>query len=124
MCVALLAACNTEAPKIVFKDIPFDQADAGSGEKIFQQSNNSAPACTTCHTTDGSVKIGPSFAGFAERAASRVNGLSAEEYAYWSIIRPAKYIVAGYSNLMYAEYEKHLTAADIADIIAYLLTFK
>ena len=55
-------------------------------------------------------------------AATRVSGQSAEQYLYWSIVRPGQHLVAGYSNLMYAEYEDSLEAADIADLIAYLLT--
>ncbi len=122
--MSFLAACNTEAPKIAFADIPLDQADAGGGEKIFQQANDTAPACNVCHSIDGSALVGPSLAGIGTQAASRVSGLSAEEYLYWSIIRPSKHIVAGYSNLMYADYEKHLEAADIADLITYLMTLK
>ena len=60
----------------------------------------------------------------ANVAAARVAGQSAREYLYWSILRPGRYVVAGYSNIMYAGYEERLEAADIADLIAYLLTLE
>lgn len=122
--LVLLAACQSKPAQIAFADLPLDQADAGSGEKLFQQTHGTAPACNLCHTTEGNSTVGPALAGIARIAANRVNGQSAEEYLYWSIIQPSKYIVAGYSNLMYADYEKHLNAADIADIIAYLMTLE
>ena len=46
---------------------------------------------------------------------------SAPGNLYWRL-RPGQHLVAGYSNLMYADYEDSLQAADLADLIAYLLT--
>ena len=122
-CLLLLAACNAEPPRIAFDSLDFDLADAGSGEKLYNQSNNDAPACAACHAIEGTgIGIGNSLAGLADVAADRVAGQSAQEYLYWSILRPGQHLVAGYSNLMYADYEDSLQAADLADLIAYLLT--
>ena len=120
----LLSACNGEAPRIAFTELDIGAADAGSGEKLFGQSNASAPACTACHAVaDGSSSgIGNSLLGLANVAEARVAGQSAEEYLYWSILRPGQHLLAGYANLMYADYEDNLTAADLSDLIAYLLT--
>lgn len=121
----LLAACSVEPPRIAFDSLDFDLADAGSGQKLYNQSNNEAPACAACHSIDGaSSSIGNSLAGLADAAADRVAGQSAREYLYWSILRPGQHLVAGYSNLMYADYEDSLEAADLADLIAYLLTLE
>ncbi len=118
-----LAACSADAPRIPYDALDFDLADAGSGEKLFNQSNNEAPACAACHSiSGGSSGIGNSLAGIGGVAAERVAGQSAEEYLYWSIIRPGRHLVAGYANIMYAGYEDSLEAADIADLIAYLLS--
>lgn len=123
--VLLLAGCSVEPPRISFDSLDFALADAGSGEKLYNQSNNEAPACAACHTIDGAgSSIGNSLAGLAAVAAERVQGQSAREYLYWSILRPGQHLVAGYSNLMYADYEDSLEAADIADLIAYLLTLE
>ena len=119
----LVSACSADAPRIAFEELDFALADAGSGEKLFNQSNNEAPACAACHAISGaSSGIGNSLAGIAGLAAGRVAGQSAEEYLYWSILRPGQHLVAGYSNIMYARYEDSLQAADLADLIAYLLS--
>ncbi len=119
----LLAACAAEPPRIPFTALDFSLADAGSGEKLFSQSHNEAPACAACHAIDGADSgIGNALAGLADVAGQRVAGQSAAEYLYWSILRPGQYLVAGYSNVMYADYEETLEAADLADLIAWLLT--
>jgi len=120
---ALLASgCSAEAPRIAFEELDFALADAGSGEKLFNQSNNEAPSCAACHSITGeSSSIGNSLESIAGLVAGRVTGQSAEEYLYWSILRPGRQLVAGYSNIMYARYEDSLEAADVADLIAYLL---
>ena len=58
------------------------------------------------------------------RSRRRASRTVRAEYLYWSILRPGRYVVAGYSNIMYAGYEEGLEAADIADLIAYLLTLE
>ena len=119
----LLSACSADVPRIALADLDFSLADPGSGEKLFNQSNNEAPACSACHLLTGeSSGIGNSLAGLAVTAGERVAGQSAEEYLYWSILRPGRHLVAGYSNLMYSRYQEDLEPADLADLIAYLLT--
>ena len=123
ICALVLSACGADEPKIAFAELDFSVADAGSGEKLFGQSNNESPACTACHTLGGeSGGIGNSLAGLAEVAGQRVSGESAEAYLYWSILRPGRYLVAGYSNVMYGDYEASLEPEDLADLIAYMLT--
>jgi len=115
--VLMVAACQSETPQVTMEDLP--PGDAGSGEKLYLQSVNDAPNCASCH--EGDNLIGPNLAGYGEVAGNRVDGESAEVYTYWSIVRPARHIVQGYSNVMYADYEDVLEAQDIADLIAYLL---
>ena len=125
LCAMLLGACATDPPTIGFDALDFAQADAGSGEKLFNQSNDEAPACAACHSVSGADSgIGNSLAGIATVAAQRVSGQSAQQYLYSSIVRPASYLVPGYANLMYAEYAERLETADIADLIAYMLTLQ
>jgi hypothetical protein len=57
------------------------------------------------------------------RAGSRVAGLSPDAYIEQSIREPAKFIVSGFQDLMPPTF-KDLTAADVADLIAYLKTLK
>ena len=121
----VMAACSADAPRIPFGSLDFALADAGSGEKLFSQSNNDAPACAACHSISGaSSGIGNALAGIAAVAAERVANQSAEEYLYWSILRPGRHLVDGYANIMYAGYEDSLEAADLADLIAYMLSLE
>lgn len=114
----VLAACSGTAPAP--PDLPAGNAE--SGARLFSQSINGAPACSSCHTLDGTSLTGPSLQGYAERAATRVSGISAEEYTYTSIVQPPAHIVSGFGNLMYNQYGQRLSAQQLADLIAYLLT--
>ena len=50
--------------------------------------------CATCHALEpDTVIIGPSLAGVATRAETRVPGLSADEYIQMYILRPGDYVV-------------------------------
>jgi cytochrome c oxidase subunit 2 len=114
----LFAACSTAPATLA----PLPAGDAAHGAQLFAESVDGAPTCSSCHTTDGTPLVGPSFQGFAERAPTRVEGMSAEEYAQTSIMQPTAYLVSGFSNTMYNQYGQHLSQQDIADLIAYLLT--
>lgn len=117
----LLAACSSEAPKIAFGDVP-QTGDAGNGEKIFMQGINGAPPCSSCHSTTSTNQTGPGLEGLSERAGNRVDGETAREYVYWSIVRPTRYVVTGFSNVMYKKYDEALEPGDIADLTAFLLS--
>lgn len=120
LCLLLLSACNPQ-PELKFSDLP--PGDAAQGERLFNQSINTAPACAGCHLLDGMPSDkAPSLAGFARVAASRKPGLSAGDYALESITKPATSIVGGFSNTMYTQYGRLLTLQNLADLIAYLLT--
>jgi cytochrome c2 len=116
----ILAACSSDAPEFSFDDVP-EVGDAGNGEKVFTQSINSAPPCSSCHTTTTTNQAGPGLQGYGERAGERVDDESAEEYTYWSIVDPTRSIVSGFSNVMYDKYDEVLAPEDVADLIAYLL---
>jgi cytochrome c oxidase subunit II len=115
----LAAACSTSSADT---GAPLSPGDAARGAALFNESIGGAPVCLTCHTLDGSTLVGPSLLGFAEIAATRVEGQSAEDYARASILQPASHIVSGFSNLMYNQYAQRLTTQQTADLIAYLLT--
>lgn len=82
-------------------------------------------ACATCHSLEPDVVIvGPSLAGVATRAATRVPGQSAEEYLRNSILRPGDFIVPGFQNVMAQNLGEILTFDQINEIIAFLLTLE
>ncbi len=101
--------------------------DATRGDEIFHHGLNGAPACSNCHSTTASGKwsplaIGPGLKGISERAATRVEGETAAEYVEDSIRHPNDYVVAGFTNVMYGEFEHDYSDQDIADLVAYVLT--
>jgi cytochrome c2 len=115
----LLAGCGTRALP-AWLPPPVDPA---RGEMIFRHGLNGAPPCVGCHAlAAGGFTLGPVLAGVNERAATRVEGLSADEYIHQSIVAPRAYLVPGYRDLMYPDYAEHLTEQDIADLIAFLHT--
>jgi cytochrome c oxidase subunit 2 len=119
--MVLMTACSPSAPAASgFASLP--AGDAVNGAQLFTQQINGAPACSTCHTLDGSTLVGPSLQGFAAGAGTRVESQSAQEYDYISITQPSAFIVSGFGNVMYAQYGRQLSPQQIADLIAYLLT--
>ncbi len=132
ICISLLilAACgggntSTNTPA----EEPAPVGDAANGEALFAQPTigaNNGPGCITCHSLEPDVVIvGPSQAGLATRAETRVAGQSAEEYIRTSITEPNAYVVEGFAEgVMYQNYATDLTAEEINDLIAYTLTLK
>lgn len=115
-----LAACQKETT-IDFKDVPRN-GDPAQGAILFTQKKEGAPACNSCHNTEGNPDQGPSLQGFKDVAGKRVEGQSAEEYTFYSILLPSKHVVDGFSNIMYKQYDGKFSTEELGDLIAYLLT--
>lgn len=115
----LIAACS---PSASGADDPLPPGDAARGAELYTQSISGAPSCDTCHTLDGTVRVGPSLQGYAAIAPVHAGDASVEDYTHASIVRPAAYIVEGFGNIMYPQYGRQLTQQQIADLVAYLLT--
>lgn len=114
-----LAACaTTSTPELT--SLP--EGDPVRGERLFTEEINGAPSCTSCHRLDDERATGPSLAGYARRAITRIEGQSAQDYTATSILSPSRYIVRGFSNLMYINYRSKMSNQDLADLIAYLLS--
>lgn len=108
---------------------PEPVGNVANGEALFAQATigaNSAPGCITCHSLEPDVVIvGPSQAGLATRAETRVPGQSAEAYIRNSIMHPNDFVVEGFAEgLMYQNYATDLTIEEIDDLVAYTLTLK
>lgn len=107
--------------------------DTGSGNKLSTDPTargrywfTRPPAnCATCHALEPDVVIvGPSLAGIATRAGTRVPGLSAEQYIRDSLLNPGDYVVAGFQNVMAQNLADMLSSEQINDLIAFLLTLE
>lgn len=111
----LLTACGGNAPStVVYADMP-QTGDVSNGEMLF-----TAQGCTACHHATASGA--PTLDGFGDYAGSVVDGQTGHEYAFYSIVEPARYIAEGYGNAMPNRYDEAMTAQEIADLIAYLLS--
>jgi cytochrome c oxidase subunit II len=83
-------------------------------------------ACISCHSTDGSKLVGPSFLGILGRTESVIkeDGSKAqitvdEEYLKRSIWKPNAEIVEGYPKSVMQSYETSISAEEIQKIITY-----
>jgi mono/diheme cytochrome c family protein len=90
------------------------EGDVTRGQQLSAQ-------CIACHTTDGSVGVGPTWQGLYGKTETLEGGETVvvdDAYLHESIVDPGAKIVAGYPNVMppYA----HLSDEEIADLIAYI----
>ena len=100
---------------------------ASTGDELFQQTTiGTLAGCKTCHSLEPEVVIiGPSLAGIGTLAASRVTGLSAEDYLRQSILDPNAYLVEGYpKSVMPNTYQKQLSEEQVEALVDYMLGLK
>jgi mono/diheme cytochrome c family protein len=105
-------------------NVTLPAGDATRGNALF---NGSAPladgqqaGCQACHGTG----TGPDLAGVGTRAATRKPGLSADQYLHESIMQPSALVVDGFADIMPKNFGQRMSAQNLADIIAYLLTLR
>ena len=79
--------------------------------------------CSACHSTGDDKIVGPGLAGVDDRAGSRVDGLSANEYLEQSLRKPDAFIVDGYTPGLMPNWEK-LGDDSIDALVTYLKTLK
>lgn len=92
-------------------------ASAERGKAVFDTH------CASCHSTiPGSIIVGPSMAGIADRASSRIEGMGAEAYLRMSIEQPGEYLVDGYKDLMPPALADALEPEEMEVVIDYLMT--
>ena len=115
LAVVSLTACSTAfAPST-----PTLDAVQQTGQAVFNL------RCAQCHAlTPDTVVIGPSLAGIATRAATRVEGYDATAYIEHSILFPRDYLVDGFIDTMPTNFGKELTSEELTGVVAYLMTLK
>ncbi len=102
-------------------------SDPEAGKRMFYENSLGTNAgCRICHSLEpGKRLVGPSLAGVATRAATRVPGMSAEEYLRQSILEPDAYVVEGYpAGQMVPNLGEVLTDEQVNDLVAFLMTLK
>ncbi len=106
---------NSEAVAAADTSLTVD-GDAANGETLFVSNG-----CTACHnTTSDDTLVGPGLLTIADRAGSRVEGMSAVEYIQHSIREPSAFIVEGFPPAMPPF--GSLSEQDLNDLTAYLLS--
>jgi mono/diheme cytochrome c family protein len=103
--------------------------DAQRGNQLAQ-----SKGCAACHIT---TAVGPAWAktgdqpGIGDRAATRIKDPSytgkattPEQYLFESIVTPHVYLVPPFGPIMPDTFGQTLSAQDVADLIAYMLTIK
>ena len=110
----LMAACSiSPAPT------PTLSAIEQQGQAVFNL------RCAQCHAlTADTIVIGPSLAGVATRAQSRMEGYDAPAYIEHSILFPKDYIVDGFPDTMPTNFGKELTSDELDAVVAFLMTMK
>ena len=79
-------------------------------------------ACITCHTNDGSAKIGPSFKGLygrSQRMSDNSTVTADENYLRESILDPQAKVVAGFDPVM-PTYQSLLNDRELDALISYI----
>ncbi len=111
---------------VIIKDARITGGNPARGRDLFFASSiGQSTGCRVCHSIKPNErKVGPSLAGIATRAATRVPGLTAEEYIRQSIEDPGAYVVEGFPNAMLPDIADKLSDQDMDDIIAFLMTLK
>jgi cytochrome c2 len=96
--------------------------DPAVGAELFVAVINGGAPCSSCHYVDSEDRlVGPGMLGLGERAATRVEGQSAEEYLLNSILHPGDYIVETYpEGVMPQNYGDLISEEELTDIVAYL----
>ena len=125
MC-AVLAGCGGDSDGgTTVQGMPADLTTGNEeqGEALFTEAIGGQAACSSCHTTDESRRVGPGMAGIATRAETTVEGQNAREYLYASIVDPGAHLADGYANLMPSSFGRALNEQQLLDLVAYLMTF-
>ena len=132
-----LAACGGGAAKPAGGEQPAAAAggNADAGKKLFNEpviASAGSPGCVTCHSLEkGKTLVGPSMAGIATVAAADIKSAdykgtakTVEEFLKESIVNTDVMVTQGFQpGIMPKTYTK-LSAQEVSDLVAYLMTLK
>ncbi len=113
---ATISLTLRETDEVFHREVP-----EYTGSQVFQN------FCSTCHSTDGTKLIGPSFKGLLGREqivtrGGRVEKITVDEgYILESIMKPQAAIVKGYEQVPMADFSGVLTDQQIASLVDFLV---
>ena len=126
-----LCAAPTPVPVEWPEDVAeLPEGDPANGETLY----TSTFGCGSCHgdpAVEGSNPIGPWLGTIAVEGASRIEGKDSDQYIYESILHPDDFIAPICANdnpcsepsQMPATFISSMSQQDMADVIAFLLSF-
>ena len=95
-----------------------NSAEASTGEALVSEQD-----CGLCHI-EGQNRLAPPFEALDRFEYDLPpDDQSLEVYLYDSIVQPGAFLVDGFTDAMPANYDERLTQQEIAQIVAWLLTF-
>ncbi len=117
----------TKAPALSPIDRLVAVRDAENGAILFETFQEAANyACSNCHlAASEKTNLGPGLLNIKDRALTRVEGMTAAEYIYQSIVDSKAYTVEGFDpELMPQNWAEIYSDLEIFDIVAYLMTLE
>ncbi len=99
-----------------------EQADpVARGRQVF-----TSRGCGGCHTIQGisTGTVAPNLSQIGTVAATRKEGMSAEDYIRESILNPDAFVVEGYQPIMPKNFGDQLSQQELDDLVAFLLAQK
>lgn len=116
-----LAACGGAGP-----------GDPERGRQIYAGEvaigNGDVPVCIDCHPVNPGETaeiMGQNLSNIGSRAGAAVAGQSADEYLFTAIVDPDAHLSGDFQEgIMYRYYRRDLSAQQINDLIAYMLTLR
>ena len=98
--------------------------DPVAGEELYNTNleESGGNACSDCHSLGAGSALAPSLKTTREKAADRIEGVSAEDYLRESIIDPQAYLVGNFPLPMPTGYADILTEDQINNLIAFILS--
>lgn len=115
-----------QTAQLAFQDARLS-ADPEAGKRLFNGATLGANAgCQICHSLEPGVQlVGPSLAGVAARAETRIPGMAAQDYLMQSLVEPDAYIVQGFQpGQMRPDLAEVLSQQQLDDLVAFLLTLR
>ncbi|WP_310991004.1 c-type cytochrome [Aequorivita marina] len=112
----IILAGNTEEPTNLENALP--GSPRGNGIRVAKDMG-----CIACHSTDGTVVIGPSWKGLYGSTVLLEEGKKAvadEDYLRRSILQPDEELVDGFQKGLMPSYEGAISNEDLSDLIEYL----
>ncbi|MEZ5251340.1 MAG: hydrogenase iron-sulfur subunit [Ilumatobacteraceae bacterium] len=102
-------------------DVP-PEPGVAEGRAVFEDPRRGG--CGVCHSTEiGQDRVGPSLGGVADRAGTRIAGMTAEEYLHESILDPDAYVVDGFrAGQMLPLYGERLSPDEVDALVLYLMS--